>query len=42
MRTILDPVKVSENEYRRRTNLEILKELDDEDIAVTIKMQRIR
>lgn len=42
MRTILGPVRVTDKEYRIRTNLEIEQELKGDDIVGKIKEQRLR
>ena len=42
IRTILGPVKVTENEYRIRMNFEIEQELEGEDIIRKIKQQRAK
>lgn len=42
MRTILGPVRVSDNEYRPRMNHEIHQDLGGEDIVKKIKKQRVK
>lgn len=42
LRAILGPIKISNDEWRRRMNNEILKEIDGEDIVKKIKQQRVK